>query len=571
MTQRDAVELFLPPALLRRHDARLLDPSTAARERARDGSALAAPSATAYRAGRLLVSGLLGVSAVDRIDELERVLRAAGFEVSLRPDVADEAFTRWLLLAVETGAEDGGGKEFEQVRSAPMGPDDPVTRIDPGLQVGALGVRELDAGYASRVFVVPGEGVREPDPWKLLLAAQAAGLKNVDLEHLVVPGTGGLYWGGQTGGLYWGGQTGGLYWGGQTGGLYWGGQGGVPGVAPDRTPVQLALSDPTRKPRGRRAPVVVIPDTGLGEHPWFAGGDLASERRSLLGWPVLPDGRPDPWPEGTGVVDELTGALDPLSGHGTFIAGVVRQAAPGARIVALPVLDSAGLAAEQDVVRTLVVLLVLHLIRQEQGRDDFGDAGGVVDVLNLSLGFYHQDGEVKEHPVRSLLEIFGRSGVGVVAAAGNQATRTPMYPAGWALPAGSTPDTRKAVPLVCVGAFNPDRCSVALFSNAGPWVTTHRPGVNIVSTLPVTFDASAQPARRVGTDPGTRATPDPDDFRGGFGVWSGTSFAAPWLAGQLADHLAALLAADDDGDAAAALRGRAGAALHTLLVEEGRC
>jgi hypothetical protein len=34
-----------------------------------------------------------------------------------------------------------------------------------------------------------------------------------------------------------------------------------------------------------------------------------------------------------------------------------------------------------------------------------------------------------------------------------------------------------------------------------------------------------------------RATIDPDDFHSGFGVWSGTSFAAPVLAGQIAAQL----------------------------------
>ncbi|PZU44986.1 MAG: hypothetical protein DI571_06850 [Arsenicicoccus sp.] len=386
-------------------------------------------------------------------------------------------------------------------------------------------------------------------------------MKGVDLEHLVLPGGGGLYWGGQGGGLYWGGQGGGLYWGGQGGGLYWGGQGGglywggqggIPGVAPDRTPVQLALPDPTRPAPLRRHPVVVIPDTGLGEHPWFTGSDLAVQRRSLLGWPILPGGRPTPWPEGTGVVDELTGALDPLSGHGTFVAGVVRQAASRARIVALPVLDSAGLAAEQDVMRT--------------GRETFEESGGVVDVLNLSMGFYHQDGEVTHHPVRSLLALFGRAGIGVVAAAGNQATTTPMYPGGWATAAGTHPDPTGPVPMVCVGALNPDGCTVAMFSNAGPWVTTHRPGVNVVSTLPVTFDASAQAVRATTPPPppGTvRATPDPDNFAGGFGVWSGTSFAVPWLAGQLAHDLATQLAEGAHGR-------RAGQGLARLL-EEDEC
>ena len=44
---------------------------------------------------------------------------------------------------------------------------------------------------------------------------------------------------------------------------------------------------------------------------------------------------------------------------------------------------------------------------------------------------------------------------------------------------------------------------------------------------------------------------DPDDFRGGFAVWSGTSFAGPLLAGRIAAHLAERL---DTGDEPAAAR-----------------
>jgi serine protease len=34
-----------------------------------------------------------------------------------------------------------------------------------------------------------------------------------------------------------------------------------------------------------------------------------------------------------------------------------------------------------------------------------------------------------------------------------------------------------------------------------------------------------------------RSTPDPDDYSSGFGVWSGSSFSAPTLAGQVAHAL----------------------------------
>ena len=86
-------------------------------------------------------------------------------------------------------------------------------------------------------------------------------------------------------------------------------------------------------------------------------------------------------------------------------------------------------------------------------------------------------------------------------------------------------------------SLNPDR-SIALFSNAGPWVSCHRPGAAVVSTFPVTFDGSAEPSYRMNLPgEGWRETIDPDDFRSGFGTWSGTSFAAPVLAGELAQCL----------------------------------
>jgi hypothetical protein len=59
-----------------------------------------------------------------------------------------------------------------------------------------------------------------------------------------------------------------------------------------------------------------------------------------------------------------------------------------------------------------------------------------------------------------------------------------------------------------------------------------------VSTFPVTFDGSAQAAMStVVPGEGRRETIDPDDFASGFGVWSGTSFAAPVLAAQIAQRL----------------------------------
>jgi subtilisin family serine protease len=347
--------------------------------------------------------------------------------------------------------------------------------------------------------------------------------------------------------------------------------------------VSLAIPDPWVAPeQGTRPVCVVVPDTGLGEHPWFRSDDedprqkaateCACIVRTLGTTTVGPDGGLEPDPEGTGVRDDLTGALDRLSGHGTFIAGIVRQTAPSAQIVALPVMDSSGAVAEGVLYRTLAAVLAQHLEAEaDEAERSFADHdGGLVDVVNLSMGFYHQDGELgDDHPMKQLLDRFADAGIIVVAAAGNDATRQPLYPAGWAVRRGAAPPP---APTETSGALNPDGATVALFSNAGEWVTTHAPGVNVVSTLPTTFRASE---RAVVSTPGedglTRATLDLGDLGKGFAVWSGTSFAAPHVAGWLAAKLAA---AGRDG---AGIRGgrstraaRACSALGDVLRDGGR-
>jgi subtilisin family serine protease len=88
-----------------------------------------------------------------------------------------------------------------------------------------------------------------------------------------------------------------------------------------------------------------------------------------------------------------------------------------------------------------------------------------------------------------------------------------------------------------VGALNPDG-TIALFSNDGPWVRYLRPGAALVSTLPTTLDGSMEATNRMVDERGEeRSAIDPDGFQSGFAVWSGTSFAAPVFAGQLAARL----------------------------------
>jgi hypothetical protein len=103
-----------------------------------------------------------------------------------------------------------------------------------------------------------------------------------------------------------------------------------------------------------------------------------------------------------------------------------------------------------------------------------------------------------------------------------------------------------------------------LFSNALKHVTAHRPGVSVISTVPPVDGAGQSSVSTPGTGSGTRRSVDPDDYRGGFAAWSGTSFATPILAAELAAELVAL-----EGDLTdvsdAAMRARALKALGACL------
>lgn len=300
-----------------------------------------------------------------------------------------------------------------------------------------------------------------------------------------------------------------------------------------RTPVTWLGPRPPRRTDdeldGARRPVVAVLDTGTGIHPWL---DDVVERDVRCG--DLPIGLTDESPdvERRGVVNGgLTGSLDIEAGHGTFIAGLVHQRCPDARILSVRVVQPDGVVDEYDLVRALNMLWVRQALALASDATD-----QLVDVVSLSLGYYHeQPTDADFDPVmRAPLRALARLGVAVVMSAGNDATARPCYPAAfapWAPAAGGGP-----VPLVAVGATNPDG-SIALFSNAGPWVRTWRPGAGLVSTVPTSFDGGRGPTFVVTVDGQERATIDPDDFRSGFATWSGTSFAAPVLAGDIAQCL----------------------------------
>lgn len=326
------------------------------------------------------------------------------------------------------------------------------------------------------------------------------------------------------------------------------------GALSGRQPVILLGRPPAPRSSsalGTRRPVVAVLDTGLGKHDWFNDPEFAQLGASVAGMPIgLGEGVEDPEVDGI-VNDPLRGTLDRDSGHGTFIAGIIRQTCPDAKVLAIRVMPSDGAVDEHQLTIALNMLLVRQALAQAHTIP-----GDIIDVMSLSLGYYDEspDDVTYTTALAHTLRQFGRLGVAVVASAGNDATTTKMFPAGLSPVRGQGAE-RNAVPLVSVGALNPNG-TTAIFSNAGDWVSCFKPGAAIVSSLPQTFNGGLQPARRFGG----REDVDGDDFAGGFGIWSGTSFSGPVLAGELAECLAASGNLDQiDADSA---RTRAWAAIH---------
>jgi hypothetical protein len=393
--------------------------------------------------------------------------------------------------------------------------------------------------YPQRVELTPVQSPAVPaDAWPVVqtyrsLLGEEQIPQDVALEHLLIattgPGVGGLPFSGGHG------VDGVPFPGGH--GVGPSSQYGMPGWG-GRVPVDWIGPEPVRQANlGVRRPVVAVLDTGAGAHPWLDAGIVRRNPTvdgTIGGYPLgLTDPATDP--EQGGVLDDIyEGVLDSDAGHGTFIAGIIRQLCPDADILAVRIMASDGVVAEGDLLNAITAVLQRQALAQDSGRPDLA-----IDVVSLSLGYYHEqpDDAAFDPMLLAPLTELGARGVAVVASAGNDATARQMFPAAFTpYPGGivQKPDPN-IVPLVSVGALNPNRRTIAMFSNGGRWVRCYRPGASIVSTVPNTFNASTQPSNVVDIPgEGVRATIDQDDFRGGFATWSGTSFAAPYLAGQIA-------------------------------------
>lgn len=214
-----------------------------------------------------------------------------------------------------------------------------------------------------------------------------------------------------------------------------------------------------------------------------------------------------------GAIDEnADGWADPATGHGEFVASVVELTC-GLTATLWNAADPLGDIDD--------VALVAALDTVDRFVDD--PKGSVRKVLNLSLAGYNED----DRPSLVLADQVKRMVAGgwlIVASAGNHGSCRLAWPA-------ALPD------VVAVGAYG--SCGPAWFSNYGAWVDASAPGVDVVAGYP---DLSGLPTRNVAEierPDGTTQLLTTEDFGTGWASWSGTSFAAPFVAARLAGVLQA--------------------------------
>ena len=120
------------------------------------------------------------------------------------------------------------------------------------------------------------------------------------------------------------------------------------------------------------------------------------------------------------LADPLDGIIDEAAGHGTFIAGLVLQSCPGARILPVRVADGQGIILENELIAALG--RIVDLLESEKA---------TIDVLNLSFSFYHESPELAavDSELYALLKRVRAKRCIVVCSAGNDATDRPASPA----------------------------------------------------------------------------------------------------------------------------------------------
>lgn len=183
---------------------------------------------------------------------------------------------------------------------------------------------------------------------------------------------------------------------------------------------------------------VAVLDTGVDpDHELLRGKISPPQNLDEIGYKEDPNG----------IDDDDDGLIDEAYGHGTFVAGVISQVAPGATIVPMRVLNSDGFGSLAD------VLTALDVMEEED-----------IQVINLSLSLSSFSGIFEKRLVD-----LAAQGILVVAASGNGGSIT-AYPA-------------SSVHTVGVAAMEAPTL-LASFSNVGPDCAIAAPGTYLLSSAP---------------------------------------------------------------------------------------
>jgi hypothetical protein len=247
------------------------------------------------------------------------------------------------------------------------------------------------------------------------------------------------------------------------------------------------------KPGGKNVKIGLC-DTGLQStfnvHSWMANVDGEIE------------------PPGV-IVRQNVERIRPYAGHGTFAAGVAACTAPDASVyVKNHFTESEG--EKEDV----IVRKINELIAQRKPHLVCLPAGLYPRNNGQSLPFNQLHAQ---HPDLTL-----------VAAAGNDSWDKKFYPAAYPWAIG-------------VGALATGQQTRAPFSNFGSWVDVYALGQNMVNAYAFGEYVYQEPGHAPATE-----------MFNGIARWSGTSFAAPLVAGLIARELARLLAQNPASTAATA-------------------
>jgi len=256
-----------------------------------------------------------------------------------------------------------------------------------------------------------------------------------------------------------------------------------PATEPLQVDDEIEPHPSVRGDNGGAGVLIYLADTGLladadKHHHWLAGvqaGDIDPLP------PMLPGG---------------VQPIPPYTGHGTFVAGVMRCVAPAADIVVTNAFSVAGSQLESDLVTRL---------------EDELHRG--VDIFHLSIAARSRHDLpliAFEHWLQRLHQYKGSI---CIAPAGNDGHRRPNWPGAFN-------------GVIAVGALGSDRHGRASFTNFGGWVDVYAPGRDLVNAY-ATGSYTCHVA------------PYTNQVREFYGMakWSGTSFSTPIVTGLIAARM----------------------------------